>query len=89
MSTHYLATLVLVFTLAGFGESAYSAGSESTILTVSTLTRTTWPTRRTMYSSSSGLLGSLVMPLVAAATRCSLIWYWSITQSRAERLPRR
>ena len=40
----------------------YSVGNASTILTVSTLTRTTWPTRRTMYSGSSGLFGSLVMP---------------------------
>src|SRR6476620_129904 len=36
---------------------------------VSTLTRTTW---WTMYSSSSGLLGSLVMPLRLSV----LIWYW-------------
>jgi hypothetical protein len=55
--------------------SAYAAGSELTSFTVSTLTRTTWPTRRTMYSSSSGLLGSLVMPLRLSV----LIWYWSMT----------
>jgi hypothetical protein len=35
-----------------------------------------------MYSSSSGLLGSLVMPLRLSV----LIWYWSMIQSRALRL---
>ena len=49
------------------------------------LTVMTWPIRRTMYSGSSGRLGSLVMPLRASV----LIRYWSITQSSAERLPRR
>ena len=38
-----------------------------------------------MYSGSSGRLGSLVMPLRLSV----LAWYWSITHSRAERLPRR
>ena len=38
------------------------SGSASTILTVSTLTRTTWPTRRTMYSGSSARFGSDRMP---------------------------
>jgi hypothetical protein len=73
--------MIADYTLA----SVYSAGRPFTIFTVSTLTRTTWPTRRTMYSSSSGLLGSLVMPLRLSV----LIWYWSMTQSRALRLPRR
>src|SRR5713226_4275813 len=53
--------------------------------TVSILTVITFPTRRTMYSSSSRLFGSLTMPLRLS----SLTWYWSITQSRAERLPSR
>jgi hypothetical protein len=37
--------------------AVYSAGNPFTIFTISTLTQTTWPTRRTMYCSSSGLLG--------------------------------
>src|SRR6266851_3451663 len=53
--------------------------------TVSILTVITFPTGRTMYSSSSRLFGSLTMPLRLS----SLTWYWSITQSRAERLPSR
>jgi hypothetical protein len=36
---------------------ANAVGSPSTILTVSTLTRTTWPTSRTMYCSSSARFG--------------------------------
>lgn len=38
-------------------------GNPFTIRTVSTLTRTTWPTRRTMYSGSFERLGSERMPL--------------------------
>jgi hypothetical protein len=38
-----------------------------------------------MYSSSSGLLGSLVMPERLSV----LVWYWSMTQSSALRSPRR
>src|SRR2546421_8476113 len=53
--------------------------------TVSTLTVITFPIRRTIYSSSSRLFGSLTIPLRLS----SLNWYWSITQSRAERLPSR
>src|SRR5438045_2569159 len=59
--------------------------SSSTSFTVSTLTVTTLPTRRTIYCSSSSRLGSLTMPLRASV----LTWYWSSTHSRAERLPRR
>ena len=55
------------------------------MFTVSTLRRTTWPTRRTMYSGSSGLLGSERM----AVRLSSLTRYWSMTHSRALRLPRR
>lgn len=36
----------------------YNAGNDITILTVSRLTRTTWPTNRTMYSGSSGRFGA-------------------------------
>jgi hypothetical protein len=39
------------------------AGSPLISFTVATLTVTTRPMRRTMYSSSSSRLGSLVMPL--------------------------
>ena len=45
----------------------------------------TWAMRRTMYSGSSARLGSLVMPLRLSVET----WYWSMTHSRAERLPRR
>jgi hypothetical protein len=38
-----------------------------------------------MYSASSARFGSLVMPLCLSV----LNWYWSITNSSAERLPRR
>ena len=49
------------------------------IRTVSMLTRTTWPTSRTMYCSLSGRFGSERMPL-----RLSVVtWYWSTTHSRA------
>ncbi len=41
----------------------YLAGRPATMRTVSMLTRTTWPTRRTMYSGSSEWLGSEWMPL--------------------------
>src|SRR5438552_1387434 len=64
---------------------AYFSGSPATIFTVSKLTRTTCPTRRTMYSGSSARFGSDLIPLRLS----SLTWYWSITHSRAERLPRR
>ena len=41
--------------------------------------------RRTMYSGSSGLLGSERMPVrLSSLTRC-----WSMTHSKALRLPRR
>src|SRR5271157_1483321 len=61
------------------------ADNSATIRTVSTLTRTIWPTIRTMYSSSSVLFGSDVMPLCLS----SFTWYWSMTHSRALRFPRR
>ena len=38
-------------------------GRAATMRTVSRLTATTWPTRRTMYWGSSRRLGSLLMPL--------------------------
>lgn len=63
----------------------YNAGKGFTILTVSRLTRITWPTSRTMYSGSSGRFGSERMPLCLS----SVTWYWSITHSSALRLPRR
>ncbi len=56
-----------------------SAGKEATSRTVSRLTRTIWPTSRTMYSGSSARLGSERMPL------CSVTWYWSMSQPRAPR----
>src|SRR5207237_884191 len=62
-----------------------ASANSLTSRTVSTLTVMIFPTRRAIYSSSSGLLGSLTMPLRLS----SLTWYWSITHSRAERLPRR
>jgi hypothetical protein len=65
--------------------SAYRSGNALTIRIVSRLTRTTWPTKRTMYSSSSARFGSERMPLRLS----SLTWYWSMTHSRALRLPRR
>lgn len=40
-----------------------TSGSSRTIFTVSRLTATTCPMRRTMYSGSSARLGSLVIPL--------------------------
>jgi len=46
-----------------FAAGSNSAGRLATILTVSTLTRVIWPTRRTMYWGSSARLGSEVMPL--------------------------
>ena len=46
-----------------------SVGSPITILTVSTLTRTTWPTRRTMYSSSPA--GSCGVQIPKGASECS------------------
>src|SRR5947208_731630 len=63
----------------------YSLGKAPTMRTVSRLTRTTWPTNLTMYSSSSARLGSERTPLRWS----SLTWYWSMTHSRALRLPRR
>ena len=63
----------------------FSGGNPFTTFTVSRLTVMTWAMRRTMYCGSSGRLGSLVMPLRLSV----LTWYWSMTQSRAERLPRR
>lgn len=52
---------------------------------VSRETVMTWPMRRRMYCGSSSRLGSLTMPERASVeTR-----YWSMTHSRAERLPRR
>ncbi len=62
-----------------------SGGNAPTIFTVSRLTVMTCPIRRTMYSGSSSRFGSLVMPLRLSVE----IWYWSITHSSAERLPRR
>ena len=58
------------------------SGSAKSSRTVSTLTRTTWPTNRTMYSSSSGRFGSDWMPLRLSV----LTWYWSMTHSKALRL---
>jgi hypothetical protein len=46
---------------AVYGEKR--SGRAFTIFTVSTLTRTTCPTSRTMYSGSSSRFGSLVIPL--------------------------
>ncbi len=69
----------------GRGSTSVTCASASTRRTVSTLTVTTWPMRRTMYCGSSGRLGSLVMPLRLLV----LMWYWSMTHSRAERLPSR
>jgi hypothetical protein len=64
--------------------TAHSDGNAATIWTVSTLTRTSRSTSRTMYSGSSSRLGSVVMP-----ERLSVeTWYWSMTQSIAMRLPR-
>src|SRR5262249_3526411 len=71
--------------LVGQPPWAYFAGKSLTIRTVSKLTRTTWPTSRTMYSESSGRFGSERMWLRLS----SLTWYWSMTHSRALRLPRR
>src|SRR5947208_15970444 len=67
-----------------FHHSAYRSGNSLTIRTVSTLTLTTYPTSRTIYSGSSARFGSDLMPLHLS----SLTWYWSITHSRALRLPR-
>src|SRR5207248_11281901 len=64
--------------------SCFTACANSpTCFTVFTLSVTTFPTYRTIYSSSSSRLGSLPMPLRASV----LTWYWSITHSRADRLP--
>lgn len=41
---------------------SYNAGNDFTIRTVSTLTRITLPTRRTMYSGSLARFGSERMP---------------------------
>ena len=67
------------------GHYANSFGNPFTIFTVSTLTRITCPTRRTMYCGSSSRLGSEVMPLRLSVQT----WHWSMTHSRAERFPRR
>ena len=45
--------------MGSFGQPK-AGGNPSTNPTVSMLTRTTWPTRRTMDSGSSGRLGSEV-----------------------------
>jgi len=58
-----------------------SRPSSRTRRTVSILTVTTRQTSRTMYCGSSARLGSLTMPLRLS----SLTWYWSMTQSSAER----
>ena len=69
----------------GAGDSPRTARQPATIRTVSRLTRTTWPTSRTMYSGSSARFGLLRMPL-----RLSVVtWYWSMTHSSALRLPSR
>ena len=70
---------------SGYDRLPKSAGRASMSFMVSTLTRTTWPTRRTMYSGSSGRLGSERMP----DRLSSLTWYWSTTHSSALRLPSR
>ena len=62
-----------------------NAGNPSTISTVSKLTVITLPINLTMYWGSSVRFGSLMMPLrLSVLTR-----YWSITHSKAERVPRR
>jgi hypothetical protein len=43
-------------------QSAHFSGRLLTSLIVSRLTRMTWPTRRTMFSGSSGILESLKVP---------------------------
>ena len=60
-----------------------SSGSWSIIARVFRLTAMTWPTKRTMYSSSSGRFRSEIgLPLASLST-----WYCSITHSEALRLP--
>src|SRR5665213_681992 len=62
-----------------------SEGRDAMIFWVSRETVMTWPMRRRMYWGSASRLGSLTMPERASVeTR-----YWSMTHSRAERLPRR
>jgi len=61
----------------------FREGKEAMICLVSRETVMTWPMRRRMYWGLSSRLGSLTMPERASVeTR-----YWSITHSRAERLP--
>src|ERR1035441_1653991 len=65
--------------------SNFNDGNPPTTLWVSSETVMTCPINLRMYLGSSGRLGSLTMPERGSVeTR-----YWSMTHSRAERLPRR